>query len=150
MKKIYILILTFILLLTTGCEKNDLSKYDKIELTEDNIYKYIDIVRLSGSYEGKTVHLEYAFESDNDGYVFENVSFDVNIIDGYEYYILLNTEVSDNIYIDRNRVKLDSEGNSEEFSVTQSVKHEIVDLHSAGSVIYGVKNLKGYVYIPWN
>ena len=149
MKKNIFLIL-FVCILLTGCSSGvDLSKYDKIALTSDNLYKYIDAFRIAGSYDNKTVHLTLKFESTNSEYLFEDVSFDTKIIDCYQYDILLNTEVSDNIYVEWNRVSLDKKGDSKEFSVTQSVNNKIKRLCSSTSELFTSKNVKGYVYVPW-
>ena len=142
MKKVYILFLISFIFIVSGCSNTkDLTNYDKIELTTDNIYDYIDVVRLSGSFDGKTAYLKY---------VFEDVSFDTKIIECYNYNILFGTEVSDNIYIEQNKVKLDSKGNSADITVTQSVNNKINSLCSAASELFTVSNLKGYVYIPWD
>ena len=120
MKKVYILFLISFIFIVSGCSNTkDLTNYDKIELTTDNIYDYIDVVRLSGSFDGKTAYLKYVFESEDEKYVFEDVSFDTKIIECYNYNILFGTEVSDNIYIEQNKIKLDSKGNSADITVTQ-------------------------------
>ena len=151
MKKVYILFLISFIFIVSGCSNTkDLTNYDKIELTTDNIYDYIDVVRLSGSFDGKTAYLKYVFESEDEKYVFEDVSFDTKIIECYNYNILFGTEVSDNIYIEQNKVELDSKGNSADITVTQSVNNKINSLCSAASELFTVSNLKGYVYIPWD
>ena len=74
MKKVYILFLISFIFIVSGCSNTkDLTNYDKIELTTDNIYDYIDVVRLSGSFDGKTAYLKYVFESEDEKYVFEDV-----------------------------------------------------------------------------
>ena len=151
MKKVYILFLISFIFIVSGCSNTkDLTNYDKIELTTDNIYDYIDVVRLSGSFDGKTAYLKYVFESEDEKYVFEDVSFDTKIIECYNYNILFGTEVSDNIYIEQNKVKLDSKGNSADITVTQSVNNKINSLCSAASALLTVSNLKASVYIPWD
>ena len=151
MKKLYLIICLAICLLLTGCGDNiDLSKYDKIALTKDNISNYLDAIRLSGSYDNKTVELTLKFESENQNYIFEDVSFDAQIIDCYKYNLLIGIEGSDNIYVDRNRISIDKNGNSSEFTIRQSVSNQIVRLCSSSSELFTADNVKGYIYIPWD
>ena len=151
MKKILFLILVVCVILS-GCGNKgniDLSKYDKVALTTSNIQDYIDVIRISGSFDYRTAHLTYQFESKDSSYYFEDVKFDSSIIECYNYY-LMGIEVSDNIYVERKSVSLDSNGNSKEFSVSQSVEKDIKSLCSGDYEIFIANNVKGYVYVPWD
>ena len=151
MKKMFLIVVVLLCLLVTGCGNDiDLSKYDKIALTKSNISTYLDAIRLSGSFDNKTVELTLKFESSNNKYIFEDVSFDAQIIDCYKYNLLIGIEGSDNIYVDRNRISLDKNGNSSEFTIKQSVENQIVRLCSSSSELFTASNVKGYVYIPWD
>lgn len=156
MKKIKFIILVSISLLLFGCG-NDMSNYDKIELTSENIEKYLECEQTSNSFSGKTAYLNYEFYSKNEKYKFEDVSFDVKIQEYYNYTSTLSNipGLVETFNVQEKRIKLDEKGNGE-FKSTQSGKYDIDKVSTGKKINYSedlpeieYSNVKGYIYIPW-
>ena len=155
MKELKIFGLLFVSFLLFGCG-NDMSKYDKVQLTSDNIENYIECEQTSNSVSDKTAYLKYEFYSKNDKYVFEDVMFDISIQESYYYTSSFGISGLIEFFdVRQKRVKLDDKGNGG-FDSTQSAKYSIDSItpgkkknyfKDTPEIVYS--NIKGYVYIPW-
>lgn len=154
MKNIKYIGLIIMCLLLFGCG-NDMSKYDKVALTSENLENYIDCEQTSSSYSEKIANLKYEFYSKNDSYVFEDVMFDTEIQESYYYTFYGISGMSTVFYVNQRRVKLDEKGNGG-FNINQTVEYKIDDIKPSKKVNYfkdtpevAYSNVKGYIYIPW-